>query len=359
MTSVPLHDRFERRIDYLRVSVTDRCSFRCVYCMPEAGFPCTPKEEHLTGPEFSRILRVAAALGVRKVRFTGGEPLLRKDLVDLVASARDAGVEDISLTTNGHLLDGLARPLAAAGLTRVNVSLDTLREDRFLAIARRGSLATVRTGIEAALEAGLHPVKVNCVALRGINDDEAADFATWTRDVPVHVRFIEVMPMRWNLDEGPAFDAFSPHGGNGLLQIRQAPGEMLSDAEMRRRFVSAEALKASIEAVHGPLVPAEVRTNGPARTYRVPGAVGTVGFISQISDDLCARCNRLRLTHDGFLRPCLMSDGELDLRTPLRTGASDSVLADLFRHVVAHKPERHHLHEGQRVTGRGMSQIGG
>jgi len=355
----PLVDRFGRRIDYLRVSVTDRCNFRCVYCMPEEGFPATPKEEHLTAEEFGRLLRIAISLGMTKIRLTGGEPLLRKDLPDIVRVARDAGATDISATTNGHLLSELAEPLARAGLTRVNVSLDTLRADRFKAIARRGSIDSVLDGIRAARAAGLGPIKINCVALKGMNDDEAADFAAWTRNEEVHVRFIEVMPMRWNLDEGPSSDAFSPHGGQGLLNLRQAPGGMLSDVDMRRRFVSCEELQSTIEAVHGPLLPAQIVTNGPARTFRLPGGFGTIGFISQISNDLCTRCNRLRLTHDGFLRPCLMSDGELDLRTPVRMGATDEDLRDLFYHVVDHKPERHYLHEGQRVEGRGMSQIGG
>lgn len=355
----PLIDRFGRRIDYLRVSVTDRCNFRCVYCMPEEGFPATPKEEHLTAEEFQRLMRVAVSLGMTKIRVTGGEPLLRKDLPEIIRAAKDAGATDISATTNGHLLGELAEPLAKAGLSRVNVSLDTLKADRFFAIARRGEIGTVLDGIKAAKAAGLQPVKVNCVALKGINDDEAADFAAWSRDEEIHIRFIEVMPMRWNLDEGPAAEAFSPHGGQGLLNLRQAPGGMLSDVDMRRRFISCEELQAKIEAVHGPLLPAEVMTNGPARSFRLPGGLGTVGFISQISNDLCTRCNRLRLTHDGFLRPCLMSDGELDLRTPIRLGASDDDLRDLFCHVVDHKPERHFLHEGQRVSGRGMSQIGG
>jgi len=351
-----LFDPFGRRIDYLRVSVTDRCNFRCVYCMPEEGFPCTPKDEHLTNEEFRRLLRVAASLGVRKVRFTGGEPLLRKDLPDLVAEARTAGIEDLSVTTNGHLLTEMAGPLAKAGLSRVNVSVDTLRSDRFQAIARRGSLDAVLEGIREALRVGIGPVKVNCVALKGMNDDEAADFAAWTLREPVHVRFIEVMPMRWNLDEGPTQETI---GAPGLLQVHQSQGGMLSDAEMRRRYVSSEETKAVIEERFGPMEPAAILTNGPARTFRLAGALGTVGFISQISNDFCSGCNRLRLTHDGFLRPCLMSDGELDLRAPMRAGATEEELRDLFRHVVAHKPERHYLHEGQRVVGRGMSQIGG
>ncbi len=354
-----LVDPFGRRIDYLRVSVTDRCNFRCVYCMPEDGFPALPKDEYLRTEETVRLIRVAASLGMRKLRLTGGEPLLNKGLAKMARAAREAGFEDVSITTNGHLLEDQAAKLKGAGVTRVNVSLDTLREDRFREIARRGSLGTVRAGIRAALDVGFGPVKVNVVAMRGVNDDETADFAAWTLREPVNVRFIELMPLRWSLDEGPSLPAFAPHGGSGLLQLRQAPGDMLSDAAMRRMAVGVDEIRARIEAVHGPLVPAEIRTNGPARSYRLPGAPGSVGFISQISNDLCAGCNRLRLTHDGFLRPCLLSDGELDLRTPLRLGATDDELRELFRHVVARKPERHYLHEGQKAHGRGMSQIGG
>lgn len=354
-----LIDPLGRRIDYLRVSVTDRCNFRCVYCMPEDGFPALPKEEYLSTDETVRLIRVAASLGMRKVRLTGGEPLLHKGLPDIARAAREAGIEDVSITTNGHLLAEQAARLAESGVTRVNVSLDTLRPERFAEIARRGNLQAVLDGIRAAADAGMGPIKVNVVAMRGVNDDEAADFAAWTLRERVNVRFIELMPLRWSLDEGPSLPAFTPHGSAGLLQLRQAPGGMLSDAQMRRMSVGVEEIRARIEAAHGPLEPAEIRTNGPARSYRLPGAPGSVGFISQISDDLCAGCNRLRLTHDGHLRPCLLSDGELDLRTPLREGANDDELRELFRHVVARKPARHYLHEGQRAHGRGMSQIGG
>jgi cyclic pyranopterin phosphate synthase len=323
--------------------------------MPEQGFPATPKAEHLTTDELCRLIGIATSLGMSKLRFTGGEPLLRNDLAQIIHAGSSHGADDISLTTNGHLLKTRSVELVQAGLSRVNVSLDTLREDRFTAIARRGSLAEVRAGIDAALGAGLAPVKVNCVVLKGINDDEAGDFARWTLNAPIHVRFIELMPMRWNLDEGPAMESLPA----GLLQVQSARGDMLSDAEMRRRYVSVDSLKNSIERELGTLEPAQIATNGPARTFRLSGAQGTVGFISQISNDLCSRCNRLRLTHDGFLRPCLMSDGELDLRSPIRAGASDDDIRSLFRHVVLHKPERHYLHEGQRVVGRGMSQIGG
>ena len=351
----PLIDPFGRRIDYLRVSVTDRCNFRCVYCMPEDGFPALPKDEILTGEETTRLIRVAGSLGMSKLRLTGGEPLLNKGLPAFAQAARGAGFEDVSITTNGHLLAEQAARLRDSGVTRVNVSLDTLREDRFREIARRGSLATVMAGIREAMRVGFAPVKVNVVAMRGVNDDEAADFAAWTLRDPVNVRFIELMPLRWSLDEGPAL----PLGGDGLLRLRQAPGDMLSDAAMRRMSVGVAEIRARIDAAHGAMVPAQVTTNGPARSFRLPGAPGSVGFISQISNDLCAGCNRLRLTHDGFLRPCLLSDGELDLRTPLRLGATDDEMRDLFRHVVARKPERHYLSEGARAHGRGMSQIGG
>ncbi len=355
-----LRDPFGRRIDYLRVSITDRCNFRCVYCMPEEGFPPTAKEENLTTEEIARVVRVASSLGVRKVRLTGGEPLLRKDLPWLVGQiASNAGVTDLSLTTNGHLLEELAQPLAKAGLSRINVSLDTLDPTRFVEIARRGSLDKVLNGIRAAIDAGLGPVKLNCVSMKGVNGDEVAAFADWTRREPIHVRFIELMPMRWNLDEGPQMDPFQPHLGKGLLELKQTQGSMLSDAQMRRMFLPMAEVRQQIESACGPLEPAEIPTNGPARTYRLADAVGTVGFISQITSDFCANCNRLRLTHDGFLRPCLMSDGELDLRSPIRAGATDDDIRDLFRHVVDHKPERHYLAEGQRVVGRGMSQIGG
>lgn len=351
-------DPYGRVIDYLRVSVTDRCNFRCVYCMPEDGFPAIPKAENLQFEELVRITRIFAGLGLRKVRLTGGEPLLRKDLPELVAAISDV-VEDLSCTTNGHLLASMAAPLKRAGLNRVNVSLDTLKPDRFQEIARRGSLDVVLEGMREAQRVGLDPIKINCVSMRGVNSDDAADFAALTLEKPLHVRFIELMPMRWNLDEADGFDTFSAHRGQGLLQIKQAAGGMLSDAQMRRLFIPCDETKALIENVHGPLEPAEVATNGPARTYRIPGAAGTVGFISQITNDFCSKCNRLRLTHDGFLRPCLMSDGEVDVRTRLREGASDEDIRSLILHVVEHKPERHYLQEGQRVTGRGMSQIGG
>ncbi|MBI1757281.1 MAG: GTP 3',8-cyclase MoaA [Fimbriimonas ginsengisoli] len=354
-------DPFGRTIDYLRISVTDRCNFRCVYCMPEDGVAFAPREELLTFEEIARLVAIFVRLGISKIRLTGGEPLVRKELHRLVADiAALPGVRDLSLTTNGLLLGRHAGALAQARLHRVNVSLDTLRPERFAAICRGGDLGTVLNGIRAARDAGLAPIKLNVVSMRGVNDDEAPDFAAWTLREEVHVRFIELMPIRWNLDEVGGFEPEAAFGGErGLIRIRQGDGGMLSDGQMRRMTISSAELRSHIEETHGQLAPAELATNGPARTYRLSGAPGTVGFISQISNDLCSHCNRLRLTSDGFLRPCLMADGELSLRDSMREGAPDERLEELILHVVAHKPERHYLAEGQRVTARSMSQIGG
>jgi cyclic pyranopterin phosphate synthase len=375
-------DSYGRTIDYLRVSVTDRCNFRCVYCMPEEDAPIAPKAEILTFEEIERLLRISAELGVRKVRLTGGEPLIRKDIVALTERvACIPGIEDLSLTTNGLLLPRMAKELAQAGLTRVNISLDTLRPERFQAIARRGNLDDVLAGIDASVAAGLAPVKLNMVAMRGVNDDEVADFAALTLESPFNVRFIELMPINWSSgDEGMnSFFALSAgdgykKNGNVTLYANQgdvsfkslfkasAPEEqrgMLDANQMRRMFISAAEIKERIERVHGPMEPVEVRTNGPAKSYRLKGALGTVGFISQITNDICANCNRMRLTADGFLRPCLMADGEVDLRGPLRSGASDDDIRDLFLLTVKHKPKEHRLEDGMAPTGRNMSQLGG
>ncbi len=358
MKTSNLVDGFGRRIDYLRISVTDRCNFRCVYCMPEEGAEVCESTSLLSFDEFARLARIAAELGITKVRITGGEPLTRKGLVGFVADLGRMGFSDLSLTTNGYGLTHFAQPLAEAGLHRANISLDTLREERFVSIARRGNLNAVTEGIQAAIDAGLGPVKINCVAMRGVNDDEAADFAAWTLRAPVHVRFIEIMPIRWNLDASSDFDTKSVFPGQSLTALPRAGG-MLEDLQMRRMRIDSDELKSNIEATCGPLEPATILTNGPARTFRLAGGLGTVGFISQISNHLCANCNRIRLTSDGFLRPCLMADGEIDVRTPLRSRCDDSVLSELFKDVVRAKPERHFLAEGQKVLARGMSAIGG
>lgn len=357
-----MRDSFGRTIDYLRVSVTDRCNFRCIYCMPEEGYPVSPKEELLTFEEMARLIHIAADLGISKVRLTGGEPLVRRDLPELVRKVSShPNVQDLSCTTNAFLLKAKAKELKDAGLRRVNISLDTLNPERFAKIARRGSLQPVLDGVEEAFAVGLEPVKVNCVLMKGVNDDEVVDFARLTLERPIHVRFIELMPIRWNLDETEPMDALAALTGNrDLFRLRISQDEgMLSDAQMRRMVVSTDVAREAIEKELGKMSPAEIPTNGPARTYRLKGALGTVGFISQISNDLCSRCNRLRLTADGQLRPCLMADGEVDLRTPLRMGATDEEIGALFLQVVQAKPERHYLAEGQKVMGRGMSQLGG
>jgi GTP 3',8-cyclase len=327
----PLADQFKRPITYLRISVTDRCNLRCVYCMPEAGLPWVAKSEILSFEEIVRVVEAGAPLGLRSIRLTGGEPLVRRDLPDLVRMlAAVDGIEDIALSTNGLLLAERLNALVEAGLRRVNVSLDTLREDRFAAIARRPGLGRVLEGIEAASAAGLAPIKLNCVVMRGRNDDELADFAALTRDRPLYVRFIEIMPVEENLE----------------LQ--------------RESYVSSDEMLARLGAldelvpVHGPA------GNGPARYFAFPGARGAVGVISPLSHDYCERCNRVRLTADGRLRLCLFGDYEIDLRTPLRAGASQEDLAALFRGGMLIKPERHHLRLGEQASRmRAFSEIGG
>lgn len=377
-----LIDSYNRTIDYLRISATDRCNFRCIYCMPEEGAEIAPRENLLSAEEIVRLARIASELGITKIRITGGEPLVRRDLLAIVRDiGKLTGIQDISITTNGSLLAPLASQLADAGVKRINISLDTLREERFKLLARRGILNDVLDGIESAFCADLNPIKINCVVLRGYNDDEAPDFARLTIDRAVHVRFIELMPIQWSLgDDSPsdAMEAFYSSGSSSpdhrglfaasdLLSFQRyvKPAEhsktttMLDGARMRRAFVPSHETRSRIEESISPLLPAHVLTNGPAHTFRLQDSAGTIGFISQLSSDLCEKCNRLRLTADGKLRPCLMADGEIDVRSPLRDGASDEQLADLFRTAVLHKPKEHRLEDGFSPNSRAMSQIGG
>jgi cyclic pyranopterin phosphate synthase len=327
----PLADQFRRPITYLRISVTDRCNLRCVYCMPEAGLPWIPKAEILTFEEIVRLVEAAASVGVRSLRLTGGEPLVRRDLPELVrALAAVPGIDDIALSTNGLLLAEQIEALTSAGLRRVNISLDTLREDRFFSIARRPGLDRVVAGIDAALEYGLTPLKINCVVMRGQNDDELAAFAQMTREREVYIRFIEVMPVGENLE----------------LQ-RDA---YISSDEMLARLSEV----GDLQPVTGP------GGNGPARYFAFPGARGAVGVISPLSHDYCERCNRVRLTADGRLRLCLFGDHEIDLRGPLRSGATQAEIADLLHGSMLIKPERHHLRLGEQASRmRAFSEIGG
>jgi len=329
--ATPLTDQFKRPITYLRISVTDRCNLRCVYCMPEEGLPWIQKAEILTFEEIARIVEAGAAIGVRSIRLTGGEPLIRRDLPKLVRML-DAipGIDDIALSTNGMMLADQIDALVDAGLRRVNISLDTLREDRFFAIARRPGLDRVLAGIDAALRAGLEPVKINCVVMRGRNDDELADLAALTRDRAIFVRFIELMPVEDNLD----------------LQ--------------RDAYVSADEMLARISEI-GELARVDGPPgNGPARYFAFRGARGAVGVISPLSHDYCERCNRVRLSADGRLRLCLFGDQHIDLRTPVRTGASRDDLMSIFHGSMLIKPERHHLRLGEQSSRmRAFSEIGG
>ncbi|MDA8106714.1 MAG: GTP 3',8-cyclase MoaA [Nitrospiraceae bacterium] len=333
-----LKDDFQREIDYLRLSITDRCNLRCVYCMPADGIVPSTHKEILRYEEIIRIVGIGAGLGVKKVRLTGGEPLTRKNVSFLVSSLKKIrGIEDLSMTTNGTLLELHAQELADAGLDRVNISIDSFKPDRYREITRGGSLESVMRGIAAAEKAGLTPIKINVVPVRGVNDDEVGDFARLTLTTDYHVRFIEFMPSGDN-------DYWSPE-----------------------KYISTEELKRQIETI-APLVPVHIRKNGPSRYFRLGDARGVVGFISAITHHFCADCNRLRLTSDGKLRPCLFSETEIDLKTALRNGAPDSELERLLRLAIKTKPEGHNMGETLARKGplalsgrqrRPMAKIGG
>ena len=327
-------DAYNRPISYLRVSVTDRCNLRCRYCMPPGGVACRSHEEILRYEEIELIVRAAARLGITKVRLTGGEPLVRLGIAGLVRRlAGIEGVDDLAMTTNGILLARYAMELRDAGLDRVNVSLDTLRPERFHEITRLGRLEDVLTGMEAARRARLEPIKINTVVIRGMNDDEVVDFARKTMEDAWNVRFIELMPI-----------------GEGVMGV----------AEWRRKVVTADEVLKRIEGELGTLEPAKISVGGgPARYYRLPGAEGTIGFITPISEHFCYRCNRLRLTADGKLRPCLLSEQEIDLRSVLRGGADVERIMDVLQNGIDSKPFHHCLDECVLPDGRAMSEIGG
>ena len=324
-------DGFGRRIHYLRVSVTDKCNLRCIYCMPLEGLPWLRREELLTYEEITEIVRTMATMGLRRVRFTGGEPLVRRDLPDLIGMVSAIpGIEDISLSTNAVLLAQHGEALARAGLNRVNISLDSLKPERVDEIARRpGSYGKIMDGLAAAEALGFDPIKINVVLMRGRNDDEIEALAEMTRERPWHVRFIEVMPTGSNLD-------LSVEG-----------------------FFSCQEALRRLRAV-GKLEPAEGPTgNGPATYFRFPGAQGTIGVITPMSHNFCDRCNRMRLTASGQLRPCLFGDLQTDLRGPLRRREA---LEPHIEETLRVKPERHHLVQGSEVGSGGLialSQTGG
>ncbi len=336
-----LRDGFNRPISYLRISVTDRCNFRCFYCMPQEGVEPRCHTDILTYEEMALVIRAAAELGTNKVRLTGGEPLVRSGIIEFVRMVAEiSGIDDLAMTTNGVLLAANARALKEAGLRRVNVSLDTLKRDRFEKITSVPAFDKVLAGIEAAHEVGLHPIKINVVAVRGVNDDELVDFAAMTLDHDWNVRFIELMPIGQS----------ASYSDKGYLPV----------GEIKERIAALGPLQPEEPAE---ALPKEMGTDiarmGPARYFRLPGAKGTIGFISPVSDHFCFNCNRLRLTSDGRLRPCLLWDKEIDLRMPLRQGATIEDIKRLIVDAAAIKPEGHRLSERVVPVGRIMSEIGG
>ncbi|MBP2017094.1 cyclic pyranopterin phosphate synthase [Symbiobacterium terraclitae] len=310
-------DQWGRKINYMRVSVTDRCNLRCVYCMPLQGVTLGPHHEYLTYEELTRVIKAAVELGIDRIRVTGGEPLVRKDIVKFLAQLKPLGVKDLSLSTNGLLFPKMAKDLKAAGVDRLNISLDTLRPDRFTKIARMpGSPADVLAAVDAALELGMEPVKLNMVVIRGWNDDELADMARLTLDKPIHMRYIEVMPFS---------EAYTFTWEN-----------LVSAAEMRERLLDE----------FGDLEPVRegVKGNGPAKYWRLPGAKGTVGFISAVTECFCADCNRIRLSADGKINPCLGHVHEVDLKSIIRDPSrTDEDLKNALADAILRKPREHNF----------------
>lgn len=298
-----------RNINYLRLSVTDRCNLRCIYCMPEEGIRFIPHEEILTYEEVVHIVALCIQKGIRKVRLTGGEPLLRKGIVGFIEKICSlGGLKEITLTTNGVLLKEFAAPLRACGICRINISMDTLKPERFREIARRDYFTQVWEGIDEAERVGIAPIKINIVALKGINEDEILDFASLTYRKPYHVRFIELMPVG------------------------------AKNAWMSEQFISIREIRDRIQTL-GPLDPIySGPLDGPAERYRLKGAKGEIGLIGALSHHFCESCNRLRLTADGHLRGCLFSDHECDMKTPLREGKQDRYLLKLISETIRNKP---------------------
>ncbi len=328
-----LVDSYGRRIKSMRVSVTDRCNFRCTYCMPAEGLPWVPHSEVLTFEEITRVVRVASSIGIEQIRLTGGEPLVRKDVTHLVRMLSSiSGLRSLSLTTNGVLLGKLAGPLAEAGLTRINVSLDSLIRERFAELTRRDALAQVLQGLaELEKHPSIRPIKINAVAMRGVTEAEVVDFAELSRRTGYVVRWIEFMPL---------------------------------DADQiwrKEEILTGGEIKALIEAEYGPLV--RITTGDPsetARRYTFADGVGEVGFINPVSEPFCSTCDRIRLTADGRLRTCLFSQEETDLRAVVRSGGSDADLERTIRLAVWDKELKHYIGDKRfRRTARSMSMIGG
>ncbi len=325
-----MKDNYQREIDYLRIAVTDRCNLRCTYCMPEEGIEPKRHEEILSMEEIIRLVRILAGEGIRKVRLTGGEPLVRKNIEALIRGIRAVdGIEEISLTTNGILLEKMAVSLKEAGLDRANVSLDTLKADKYHEITRLGELDKVLRGIRAAKKAGLNPVKVNAVAIRGFNEDELIDFARFAIEEKLHVRFIELMPVGESSETGESYIS--------MEEILSTIGKAYELEEIPR----------------GPKA-------GPSRDFEIKGTEGRIGVIAALTNHFCSDCNRMRLTADGKFRPCLFASTEFDIREVLRSGADDGEIREFYHEVLRHKPKEHRMtYEKYECQDRRMSQIGG
>jgi cyclic pyranopterin phosphate synthase len=327
-----LKDSYGRAIRDLRVSITDRCNFRCFYCMPQEAMEWKPKPEILTFEEIIRLAEIFVRLGINKLRVTGGEPMLRRDLESLIERlANIEGVEDLSMTTNAHFLRGRAKALKAAGLQRITVSLDSLTPDRFALLTGRNELSQALEGIDVAIEAGLHPVKINCVSIRGINDDQAIRFAEFAREKSVSVRFIEFMPL-----------------DNGKIWRREMvmPGE-----ELRRRIHDVYPLERVVSE----------NLSETARRWRfADGSPGEIGFINPVTQPFCGHCSRIRLTADGMIRTCLFSTVEHNIKQLMRSGAANEELIEFIVATVEKKEDRHHINDPEFVQPlRTMSCIGG
>jgi GTP 3',8-cyclase len=329
-------DRYNREINYLRVSITDRCNLRCSYCMPKEGVSLIGHDDVLRYEEILRIIRIAAGIGISKVRITGGEPLVRRGACDFIAAlSATEGLSDISLTTNGILLADFAAKLFTAGVKRINISLDSLNAEKYAQITRGGDLSAVLTGIDEVHRVGFSPIKINIVAIKGFNEDEIMDFAELSLRKPYQVRFIELM------DVGrPALDYSSRYLSNTIVK------ELIG-----RHYL--------LERANG----TRTKMDGPAEIYRIAGAAGEIGFISPLSQQFCHSCNRLRLTANGQLRACLLSNEHIDLRGPLRNGCGDTDLSELIKGAIAKKPiqHAHACDEGRHIKKcmKDMSSIGG
>jgi len=318
-----MKDKWARNIEYLRIYITDRCNLRCFYCMPDEGIQKLSHGDILSFEQLYLIVQAAVELGIKKVRITGGEPLVRLGVIEFISKiSKLSGLTDIAMTTNGILLEKYAQKLKQAGLHRLNISLDSLREERYRQITRRGELQQVLKGIEAAERVGLSPIKINTVIMRGINDDEIEDFARLSQVKPYQIRFIELMPM--------------------------GEAELIED----KRFISNEEI---IEKIPELIPMVKGNDPGPAKYYQLLGAKGKLGFISPMSNHFCKTCNRIRLTADGKLKPCLHSNFEIDIKDA--TKIQD--IKRLLKKAILSKPERHHLNEGSESSIRSMNQIGG